>query len=403
MTTAYLEESRTAVYDRIAKSIGLELARRGLSVMMIKPWGFSTQTFAEFCRRQTDAVYVSMTGANVVQRQAPDQAEHYFEMFPGRIIFVHQDAILGGLSFEAAQARLQAYRRVAHRSWHLAIEPDTLTALRAVGIANASLVPHASEIELTAPADLGECRHAASFVGHAVPFEYQPRLASAALERFIGNALHLRMHDLSTPVQSLLCAEADRAAEPFGPPDETLVMRWAHVHWLRSQFTARTMPLRGWVLEQADLPSLTVVGGDPAYLHGVDRCLTLDRPGITHLPAEYEPSAVRELFRRTACSVNITSLQFDHAVVNRVHDVFMAGGLCLTDARGGLADLTREHAELSFRTPAELRERVLHFSAPHNSGRRAALIAAVQKDVIARSGYACLGDHVQTALAALSI
>jgi hypothetical protein len=403
MSTVFLEESRTAIYDRIARAIGREFVRRGMAVMMIKPWGFNSVSFRQFLREQGAGIYVSMTGANIMQSRSVDHAEHFFETFPGRVIFVHQDAILGGLTFDAALARLQAYQRVAHRSWHLCIEPDTITALKAVGIDNASLVPHASEFEPLPALERADCTYGASFVGHALPFEYQPRLASRALEHMIDAALRLRMDNLAAPAQPLLCDYADRVMEHFGPADETGLTRWAYVHWLRSQFTARTMPFRGWVLEQAQLPDLTVVGGDPAYLHRVDRCLTLKGAGIRHLPPIYEVPAVRDVFRHSACSINITSLQFDHAVVNRFHDVFLAGGLCLTDARSGVAELTSEHAELTFRTVDELRERVHHFSAPRNSRQRALLIAAVQRDVQARSGYVGLADQVQTALDALGV
>jgi hypothetical protein len=401
MTTVFLEESRTAIYDRIARAMGHECVRRGMDVMMVKPSGFNASTFGEFLARQGNGIYLSMTGANIVQSRAADQAEHFFEIFPGRVIFVHQDAILGGLTFEAALARLQAYQRVAHRSWHLCIEPDTITALNAVGIDNTTLVPHASEFEPSPALGRDQCHLGATFVGHALPFDYQPRLATRALEHMIDTALRQRMDNLAAPAQPLLCDYADRVLEHFGPADETGATRWAYVHWLRSQFTQRTMALRGWVLEQAQLPDLTVVGGDPAYLHRVDRCLTLSGAGIRHVPPVYEVGAVRELFCRSACNINITSLQFDHAVVNRFHDVFLAGGLCLTDARSGVSELTREHAELTFRTVEELRERVRYFSEPRNSALRAALIASVQRDVLAHSGYGRLGEHVQAALDAL--
>lgn len=395
----FLEGSATAIYDRIARAMGRELARRGKEVMLIQPAAFHVQGFQDFLRsRATDDVYVSMTGANLVQRRPEGAAEFFFELFRGPIVFVHQDAILGGIDFDTALARLQAYKRVAHRAWHLCIEPDTVAALQAAGIEGAGWVPHASEFAPAEPLDTAACAHAASFVGHVLPSAVQPRAGSAGVNALMEAALHLRREHLGAPVQPLLQRFADRAGEAFGPGVETAALRVAHVHWLRSQFTTHTMPFRGWVLEQADLPDLTVFGGDPAYLHRVDRCLTLPSPGVTHRPAVYDPAEVQALFRRSACSVNISSLQFDHAVVNRVHDVFMAGGLCLTDALGGVATLTREHAEISFRSPEELRERAAYFADPRNSARRTALIRAVQQDLLAHTGYGPIGERVLEAL-----
>lgn len=391
----FLEGSATAIYDRIARAMGRELLQRGKEVMLIQPAAFHVQGFQDFLRsRRPDDVYVSMTGANLVQRRPDGASEFFFELFPGPILFVHQDAILGGIDFETALARLQAYRRVAHRSWHLCIEPDTVAALKAVGIDSAGLVPHASEFNPIDPSDVRDCQWPASFVGHVLPSAAMPRTGSPAVAALLDAALQLREEHLGAPVQAMLQRFADRSAEAFGPPEETRMLRVAHTHWLRSQFTMRTMPLRGWVLERAELPDLTIFGGDPAYLHRVDRCLTLPSPGVTHRPPVYDTAQVQDIFRRTACSVNISSLQFDVAVVNRVHDVFLSGGLCLTDALGGVAELTREHAEISFRSPKELSERVAYFSDPRNNARRAALIRAVQQDLVRHTGYGRIGERL---------
>lgn len=403
----YLEESPTPIYSRIVKALGRELARRGHEVLLVKPAGFNAATFPTFLRGQgADAVYVSTAGSNAFQQRGEGCAGHFFEDFPGRIVFVHQDALLGGLAFEAALAKLQAWRRVAARSWHLCIEPDSVAALQACGIAQAGWVPHASEFAPTEPLPVPECRHTASFVGHVLPWGFQPRAANPSLEHLIDGLLLLRSADLTTSLHDRLQPWVDRQFSALGEPQETVLSRQAYIHWLRHQFNLRSMAFRGRTLEEAaaagiaEAGDLTVYGGDPAYLHRVDRQATLGA-AIRHQPPVYEEAAVQAIFRGTACSINITSLQFDHAVVNRFHDVFLAGGLCLTDARPGLAELTREHAEISFRNAAELADRVRHFSHPSRSMQRRRLIEAVQQELLQRSGYPLLAEAIDRALAAL--
>jgi hypothetical protein len=407
MTTVFLEESPTPIYARIARALGRELVRRGHEVLLVKPAGFNTTTFPAFLRAQgADTVYVSTAGSNVVQQRGEGQAGHFFEDFPGRLVFVHQDALLGGLTFEAALARLQAWQRVAARSFHLCIEPDSVTALLACGIGQAAWVPHASEFAPTAPLPVAECRHTASFVGHVLPWGFQPRAANASLEHLIDGLLQQRSADLGSSLHDRLQPWVERQFSAMGEPHETVLSRQAYIHWLRHQFNLRSMAFRGRVLEEAAAAGiaaagdLTVYGGDPAYLHRVDRQATLGA-GIRHQPPVYDEAAVQGVFRGTACSINITSLQFDHAVVNRFHDVFLAGGLCLTDARPGLAELTREHAEISYRNAAELADRVRHFSHPARSAQRRLLIEAVQRELLQRSGYPLLADAIERAVAAL--
>ncbi|MCK6426637.1 MAG: glycosyltransferase [Burkholderiaceae bacterium] len=399
MSIVFLEESPTPIYARISKALGIQLVKQGHEVMMVKPSGFSVDSYRAFLQsRRGDSVYVSTAESNILQQKGEGLAPYFFEDFPGKLIFIHQDALLGGLSFENGLAKLHAWRRVASRSAHLCIEPDSVAALKGAGISRASLVPHASEF---VPADclpVGQCRHGASFVGHALPWGFQPVLAHSGLSMLVEGLMLQRACMLDTALHAPVTEWVERCARAFGDPGDTVAARIAHVHWIRHQFNLRSMAFRGRLLEEAQLPDLTVYGGDPAYLHRVERRATLGA-GIRHEPAVHDEVAVQAIYRGTACSINITSLQFDHAVVNRVHDVFMSGGLCLTDARPGLSELTREHAEISWRDPAELREKVRYFSDPRHEASRQRLIRAVQADVMQRSGYPILAAEIEGALA----
>lgn len=399
--TVYIEESHTPIYRRIAHALGAELQRLGFNVLVIKPDGFNSDSFADFLKGQSDAVYVSNASSQVIQFRQPGSGIFFFEHFPGKLIFLHQDAILGGLSLLDGVAKLQAWLRVASRSAHLCIEADNVADLRSVGIANTQLVPHASDTS-PVPPELDDFDFGTSFVGHIVPSElYAPAGPSPRFLKLVDDVISARRADFASPLEPFVKAYADQAIDGLGSASEQAVLRVAQAQWLRNEITGQTLPFRGWVFEQCVIEPLAIFGGDPAYLHKVNRSLQVARLGVSYHPAVYDPAALQRVFNRSRVNINISSLQFDHAVVNRVHDVFMAGGLCLTDARDGLAALTSAHAEISFRTLAELADRTSYFCDPAHAYERANLIDRVQRDIVANSGYGLLGQAIAKAIDAL--
>lgn len=398
MPTVYIEESRTPIYRRIAYALGSQLARCGMDVLVVKPEGFNSSTFLQFISQQDAAAYISNAGSNIIQSKLPGKEEYYFEKFPGKLIFLHQDTILGGISLLSAIAKLQAWIRVAERSAHLCIEPDNVIDLNAVGITRVKLVSHATEINPTEPG-VTDFQYGTSFVGHAVPSFYSPsRERPHAVESLIDELTKNRRFDFSSPIQGRLKDYAKNALNGIGEPGEQRIMKIALAEWLRNEITGRTMPLRGWVFENCDIQPLTIFGGDPAYLHSVKRNLEVHRSGVNYEPPLYEIDKVQRVFNKSKININISSLQFDHAVVNRFHDVVMSGGLCLTDALPGLAELTSAHEEVSFRTLDELRDRADYFSRQENARERALLIKKIQADVAGNSGYPLLAQSIIAAI-----
>lgn len=400
--SVFIELSPTPIYRRIALALGAELVRQGLEVQLVKPTGFDAESFSGFVEAAggNEVGYVSTASSNIVQSRHPLRGSHYFERFSGPIVFVHQDAILGGQDLLAGISKLQAWQRVGGRSAHLCIESDSVGDLVAAGIPNAALVQHASEIQPMAPVLEGFDTET-SFVGHVLPSgSYVQNASSPRLQELLTAAVDARRSDFSTPLEPLVKSFSARALDGLGTAADQAVLRVAQAQWLRNTITGETMRFRGWVFEGAEFP-LEIFGGDPAYLHGVDRQWRIGRPGVQYHPAVYDEEGLQRVYQRSCVNVNVSSLQFDHAVVNRVHDVFMAGGLCLTDQRSGLADLTSQHAEISFRTVEELHERVRFYARPEHARERALLIQAVQRDVAQRSGYGPLARAVRQAFAAL--
>lgn len=400
--TVFIEESRTPIYRRIAHAIGAELLQRGMQVFAVNPHAMDSSTFLAFLSQQNaDAIFVSNASSHLIQSRAAGSAEYAFEKFAGRLIFVHQDAILGGLKVLDGLNKLQAWQRVNQRAVHLCIEADNIADLATAGI-RAALVPHASEIQAAEPC-VDQFDYDASFVGHVVPSSYAPPLSDVPrYQSAIEHMLAARRVNFAMPLEPNVKACVDQALSGLGHESDRPLLRLAMAQWLRNEVTKQTMPLRGWVFEACGLDRIDIFGGDPAYLHNVARSLQIERDGVHHHPAVYDQEAVQQIFNRSRVSINISSLQFDHAVVNRFHDVIMSGGLCLTDARDGLSQLTPLHAEVSYRTLAELKEKADYFARPEKARERALLIQALQRDVARNSGYGLLADAIVQAIDTLS-
>jgi hypothetical protein len=134
----------------------------------------------------------------------------------------------------------------------------------------------------------------------------------------------------------------------------------------------------------------------------VERSLKIENDRITYHPAVFDPQDVSNIYNASQISINVSSLQFDHALVNRFHDVVMSGGLCITDAKPGLAELTTAHADVSFNNLPELQERVSYFSRPENSHIRSTLVRQLQADITKNSGYDRLTASIKFALSKLA-
>lgn len=395
MDTIWIEECRTPIYERIARSLGVELARLGKRVMIVKPSGFDTSSFSSFISQINDGVYISTNESNAIHQKDPVSNQYFFESLKRKIVFVHQDSVLNRGNYSEVLSKLSAFQRIADRSTHLCIEPTNTEVLRSIGIP-AATVAHATEITARPPIETGFDR-SASFVGHVIPSWVDNSDFSDASQQFIRSLAEKRTNDASLLLEPCFEIAAQQSSDPLEAAKPSKLDIAAQRLWLRGQVHTHSLAMRGRLIEKAGLEEFSIYGGDPAYLHGVERSLRISQPGISYYPAIYDPKELLTLYARTAVNVNITALQFDAAVINRFLDVVMAGGLCVTDSKQLLPDLTRHHSEVSYRTPQELKERIVHFSSPSRARERTLLIREIQKDIAARQTTSHLANAVLSA------
>jgi hypothetical protein len=390
-TTILIEDSETPIYSRIVHSIKRSLDSKDIEVTLLAIRQFNVDSYQKYLTEHADAIYLSTADSNLIQQRIPNQPGHFFEGFPGRLIFLHQDSMLSGVSkLTDAIERWQALRRVSSRSYHLCLEHGNTDILRLLGVKNSAGIAHASEIEMTAPL-LDEPLYPISFVGHVLPWNPTQPISEPRTNQLFTRLMALRRADFARPLQNeiaLACLDLSEG---------DILITVAYQQWMRALMNSFSVPFRGSVITEARLPSLAIFGGDPAYLHKAALDRRIDQPQLSYHPPVYELDKVREIYRRSGVTINISSPQFDQAVPNRFHDAILSGGLCLTDRRGGLSELTRYADEVSYSSVAELRDKAIFFCRPENRRTRASLIRAIQGDIARNSGYEKLARSILSA------
>jgi SAM-dependent methyltransferase len=106
---------------------------------------------------------------------------------------------------------------------------------------------------------------------------------------------------------------------------------------------------------------LDIFGGEPGYLHGYSSNKIIENKHVKYHPSNDNYLEAQYIYASSKINLNITSLQFDDAVVNRVIDVGAVGGFILTDWKPALQKLTSVHKEISYRTIDELSSKINYY------------------------------------------
>jgi SAM-dependent methyltransferase len=132
---------------------------------------------------------------------------------------------------------------------------------------------------------------------------------------------------------------------------------------------------------------VSIIGGDTAYIHGLDRNLVINKENIKYYPPKHSDNEVQQIYQTSQINLNITSLQFDDAVINRVIDVAAVGGFVLTDWRSGLEVLTGVHREISYKSIEELNEKIAYYLHPNHQQERLDIAEALHQDIRQKCNY----------------
>jgi hypothetical protein len=318
-----------------------------------------------------------------------------YEQVPTPLVFLHYEDCFGTHpSRQRIEAALDSYIATADRSHHFCLEPRNAQELGRLNLATSPLwAIGEGAYEPPAGASL---RREVCFIGHVHPGldwgPHPPGLA-AELQAEIGR----RLHQFDHPLEPAARAYAQRICGSGASVLQELAAR----AYFRSLAHGHSLEFRGEVLQR--------LGDRPIDLYGpgAERlCASWPAPAPAlgrrrgH-PATTTVAASAAVYRSSLISLNITALQFDQAVSNRVLDVAAAGGFPLTDWKGELGAITGVAEAISYRSLEELQHKIDYYSHRDHRAERLEIATTLQREVRQRGDYGALAEAIGAALVGL--
>ena len=152
--------------------------------------------------------------------------------------------------------------------------------------------------------------------------------------------------------------------------------------------------MRGQLISTIKSHRVDIFGGDLSYGRISDPLLILNQNNIHYQPSTRNYQDSSKIYQSSRINLNISSLQFDSAVNNRVIDIILSSGFVLTDKRGDFATICPYATEVSFETPEEMNEKIAYYSDASNHSRYYDLKIAIYESFKSNFTYANTIDYI---------
>jgi len=319
-----IEESLTPIYNRIVNAFASALTDSTHDAIIINPALYSNINEYINAIHKYNVDYCVITNSLSVLSQPSPEKRFLFELIQPKLIFIHHDSLTGHFSGELIEDRISAFLRTKEKCTHFCLEYNDYLNLGALGISNSFPIYHASEFRLEKRPS--KYSFDVSFVGHVVP----------GVDNLFGD----------TPFSPLVQADywnrvvrLDKCIEPsavefanMSCPGIEYSTNWVSAKYAYiSGIHRASQHLRGEVIKRLGSYNIDIFGGDPAYLNKGSRALKIQKHGLHyHQPLQHY-AETSNIYASSKINLNITSLHFDNAVINRVIDAGASGGFILTD------------------------------------------------------------------------
>jgi len=361
-----IESSSVPIYNRIATAFAKTLMEFGHTVHFIDASGFNETDFVNTINGIEIDYYLSSNEQNVVQKKSNSDDSFLFEKILTKLIFIHHDNLFSGCrSIKHIDSKLLALGNIGHRSHHFCLESSNVDLLKAAGIPNAIKINHASEF--TAPPKESDAQWGVTFIGHLMSSLHLYPADSVA------GGQHLQVMAWNRFSQSCYAAQPcieKIANDPYvlatlGP--DAIKNPLATQQFLMAGLNKFSSPMRGQIISTIKHHRVDIFGGDLSYGRIADPLLILQQSNVHYQPATQNYQYACNIYQSSRINLNISSLQFDTAVNNRVFDVVLSGGFILTDKRSDLIDVCALANEISYNTPEEMNEKISYYSDVKNN------------------------------------
>jgi hypothetical protein len=385
--TLLVETSLTPIYQRIIDGFRATLTELGHRVLLIEPDKFeSDEDYLTYVKGQSADHYLVTNPLGRVKKYVESRGAFAFELIDIPLIFIHYDRYFCQFTeLDKIKQLIEGICRVKDRSIHFCLEPGNLSDLSSLGIERVYPILHASEFTVGSQQP---CIHDVSFVGHVLPglgsdLEEIPcshRLRADFWQRLV--TLDHRIEPSALAFAALIPGE--QPAELHQLAVKSFYLSLVQLHSLR---------FRGEVIRRVDA-SVDIIGGDPAYLNALAKDRRIQQPNISYFPATANYMNARDHYAGSKINLNITSLQFDQAVINRVVDASAAGGFVLTDWKAGLAELTDVAEQISYRSIEELNHKISYYLHPDHAQERSEIAHVLRQDLRQHCTYRAVVESI---------
>lgn len=353
------EASRTPIYQRIINGFARALQKKHHQPTIVEP---DPGRPLEFVRRinklKPDFIFIT-NQFGLLSKYNLKKQKYLYELLVSPVIFIHHDNLFGPIyDGKDIKQRLEAFVRISDRSSHFCIENSNISDLQGLSIQNVHKIFHASEFDLI---DNGEkYRYDVSFVGHLLPESLLWKRIDPNMPIFerITEDYKKRLERLDYNVEESAIAFANQSIPTRLPAIDWLVVKQIY----RAYVNSTTLYSRGKII--CDITgnfNVDVIGGDPSYLNGKINKHNVVHAGVhIHAPNKGHKDTDK-IYAESRINLNITSTQFDSALVNRVVDIAATGGFVLTDWKDDLKELTSVHELISYRTVDELQSKIEYY------------------------------------------
>lgn len=382
MSRFLLENSETSIYQRINKCIHDSLVQHGHQATLISIRDKPTveSRLQALWHHNPDFILIANSRGSLSE-YSRDHRRFLYELVDSEIVFIHHDNCFSDLfSLEEIILAINGLKRSADRSHHFCIEPRNVLDLKALGIPRSYLITHATELVSFQPS-LPACNEV-SFVGHVLPAGTNV-LDEFHWAHYVHQDFWNRVTDLSHCLEGNAVKYADAALSTSKRSTEWVGLKYLYL----SAAHLLSQPFRGAIIKAAGLQEINIYGGDPAYLHGSPLDRRINRPNLIYHPPTNTDQQLQNIYITSKININITSLQFDSAVINRVLDAAGSGGFVLTDHRSELDHLTAMAPEISYSSPEELAFKIDYYLHPDHDNERGEIAAALRKEITDRYSY----------------
>jgi SAM-dependent methyltransferase len=389
----FLEQSPTPIYQRIIENIKKVMIEFGHEVVLFKLSDLQTaQELVDFINRNEFDYCIITNSSSVLASYSLDLNSFLFEKINSSLIFIHHDNPFSGhSSLKDIYLNICAFLRVKDKAFHFFIEYSNFIDFKCLGISNSFHIYHSSEFEPIKNFPLSEERDI-SFVGHVTPGN------DVILEQL--PFAHLLKHDYWRRVVSLDEGFEESsglfATRNCTDPNNQLELL-ALKSFYRGILHKLSQPFRGEIISRINESfSVSIFGGDPAYLQNNNRNLMINKKNLNYHPSTSKYQLSNQIYSESKINLNITSLQFDAAVINRVIDIGAAGGFILTDWKSDLAKITSVSEEVSYRTIDELNSKIEYYLC--HDKERLDIASQLHDDISSKCSYSNLIDNILSQL-----